>query len=59
MKEHLGYAKHSRSETENNRNRGISKMLITEQGTVNIDVPSDRDSSFEPSIVKKRQNRIE
>jgi len=62
MTHHLGYSKSSkveRNEDFNNyRNGHSSKRLITEDGDINIGVPRDRDSSFEPTIVSKRQNRF-
>lgn len=59
MNEHLGYEKYSRdSEGDNNRNGHLPKKLITEQGEIEIEVPRDRDSSFDPQIVGKRQTRV-
>ncbi|MDF2966031.1 MAG: Transposase for insertion sequence element [Rickettsiaceae bacterium] len=58
LDEHLGYDKHSRSDSDDSRNGVSSKQLITEDGTFDIEVPRDRDSSFAPQIVKKRQKRI-
>ncbi|GAB3726118.1 IS256 family transposase [Nocardiopsis oceani] len=60
MDTHLGYAKHERStETAGNARNGTrSKTLTTEAGPVEIEVPRDRDSSFEPQIVRKRQRRL-
>lgn len=52
MEDHLGYAKHAPG------NGSRSKMVLTEVGEVAIDVPRDRDGSFEPRIVKKRQRRL-
>ena len=37
---------------------GLTKTVLTEVGEVEIDVPRDRDGSFEPRIVKKRQRRL-
>ena len=42
----------------NSRNGTSSKTLISEDGTFEIDVPRDRDSSFEPQLVKKHQTRF-
>jgi len=56
--DHLGYEKYDRDvDTDNNRNGYLSKKVITEQGEIEIEVPRDRDSSFEPKIVGKRQTR--
>jgi transposase-like protein len=60
MDEHLGYTKHDATGRNggNSRNGTRSKTVITEVGPVDIDVPRDRDSSFEPATVKKRQRRM-
>ena len=58
MEEHLGYAKHQESRTSNSRNGYSKKTLKGNHGEVEITVPRDRDSSFEPIIVKKGENRL-
>jgi transposase-like protein len=60
MSEHLGYDKHDPAghNTGNSRNGVRSKRLLTDVGPVEIEVPRDRDGSFEPHIVKKRQRRL-
>jgi len=60
MEDHLGYAKHAPEGRDcgNSRNGTRSKTVLTEVGEVDIDVPRDRDGSFEPKIVKKRQRRL-
>jgi transposase-like protein len=60
MDEHLGYTKHDAAGRDggNSRNGSRSKTVITEVGPVEVDVPRDRDSSFEPATVKKRQRRL-
>ncbi len=57
---HLGYGPHREPSggAENQRNGTSSKTLITEHGKVAIDAPRDRDGSFRPQIVKKRQRRF-
>src|ERR1700758_2510358 len=59
MDDHLGYAKHDPAGRDggNSRNGHRAKTVITEAGPVEISVPRDRDSSFEPKIVAKRQRR--
>jgi putative transposase len=60
MNDHLGYAKHAWEGRDggNSRNGTRSKTVITDTaGPVEITVPRDRDGSFEPQIVKKRQRR--
>jgi transposase-like protein len=58
--EHLGYDRHERvgGEGGNSRNGHRSKTVTTEVGPVEIEVPRDRDASFEPKIVRKRQRRL-
>ncbi|MCL4165425.1 UNVERIFIED_CONTAM: hypothetical protein GTU68_023357 [Idotea baltica] len=60
MDEHLGYEKyaHEGRDGANSRNGTRSKTVITEVGPVEIDAPRDRDGSFEPATVKKRQRRL-
>ena len=59
--EHLGHDKHGPpgNETGNVRNGTRAKTVLTEgSGQVGIEVPRDRDGSFEPQIVRKRQRRL-
>ncbi|MFH5232895.1 transposase, partial [Antrihabitans spumae] len=60
MTEHLGYEKHHPAGrgSGNSRNGTRSKTVLTEIGPVEIEVPRDTDSSFDPQIVKKRQRRL-
>jgi putative transposase len=60
MEDHLGYAKHAPAGRDrgNSRNGSRSKTVLTEVGEVELDVPRDREGSFEPQIVKKRQRRL-
>lgn len=60
MDEHLGYGKHDPTGRDggNSRNGKRSKTLLTEVGPVGIEVPRDRDGSFTPAIVAKRQRRL-
>ncbi len=62
LTEHLGYEKHQAEperESANVRNGTRSKTVISDAvGEVVIDVPRDRDGSFDPQIVKKRQKRL-
>src|SRR6516162_9328234 len=57
---HLGYARHDPAGRDggNSRNGHRAKTVITDVGPVEIDVPRDRDASFEPKIVAKRQRRL-
>ena len=58
--DHLGYAKHDAAGRNggDSRNGKRSKTLLTEAGPIEIDVPRDRDGSFEPQLVAKRQRRL-
>ncbi|MGN1381480.1 MAG: IS256 family transposase [Eubacterium sp.] len=62
MDQHLGYEKSERVEREENdrnyRNGYKSKRVNSSYGSMDIDVPQDRHSSFEPKVVKKRQKDI-
>jgi len=58
LDDHLGYDRHQASDTSNSRNGYSSKTLISEDGTFGIDVPRDREGSFEPQLVKKHQTRL-
>jgi putative transposase len=60
MAEHLGYDKHDPvgRNRGNSRNGKRAKTVFTDSGEVDIEVPRDRDGSFEPVIVAKRQRRL-
>jgi len=61
LDEHLGYGKHDQypKKTPNRRNGFTPKTLRTAHtGEIAIDVPRDRESSFEPQVVKKGQNDV-
>ena len=60
MDEHLGYKKHERSEIKRNyRNGKTQKQISGELGEMTLAIPRDRESKFEPQIVKKGQKRLE
>ncbi len=60
MTDHVGYDKHDPAGKNggNSRNGKRSKTVLTDVGPVAIEVPRDREGSFEPQIVKKRQRRL-
>src|SRR5512135_858832 len=59
MAEHLGYDKHDPvGRGSGNSRNGTRAKTVTEIGPVEIEVPRDINSSFEPQIVKKRQRRL-
>jgi len=60
MESHLGYSKHSPEGrlSGNSRNGSSSKTLKGHFGEVELEIPRDRNSSFEPQLIKKGQTRI-
>ena len=60
MDDHLGYVKHEAAGRDggDSRNGMRAKTVLTDIGPVSIEVPRDRDGSFEPKIVGKRQRRL-
>jgi putative transposase len=60
LTDHLGYEPHREPPggVGNTRNGSTAKTLQTEHGPVRIDTPRDRDGSFEPRLVRKRQRRF-
>lgn len=58
MNEHLGYEKYETSDNPNSRNGHKQKKVRSTLGETEISVPQDRDSSFEPQVVKKRDKDI-
>ena len=61
MADHLGYDKHDPvgRNGQNSRNGTRSKTVLTDIGPVELVVPRDRQGTFEPRIVKKRQRRLD
>lgn len=60
LTEHLGYDAYDPAghRSGNSRNGTRTKTVLTEIGPVDLDVPRDRDGSFEPQIVPKRRRRL-
>lgn len=58
MDDHLGYEKSQRSDSDDYRNGYKTKRVNSSYGTMEIEVPQDRRSSFEPKVVQKRQKDI-
>jgi putative transposase len=58
---HLGYERHDAAgdNSGNSRNGTTPKMMRGKRGQVQLDVPRDRESSFEPQLVKKNQTRFD
>jgi putative transposase len=61
LDEHLGYDKHSAEgiNSGNSRNGKTAKLVKTKRGEVSIEVPRDRNASFEPVILPKRKRMID
>jgi transposase-like protein len=60
MDGHLGYAKHAVEGRDggNSRNGTRTKTMITDVGTVDIEIPRDRDGTFDPKMVREHQRRL-
>ena len=61
MTDHLGYVCHDPAgrNGENSRNGTRAKTVFTEIGPAEIEVPRDRDGTFDPVVVRKRQRRLD
>ncbi len=61
MEHHLGYRKHAVEGrgSGNSRNGHSRKVVHTESGSVAVEVPRDRQGSFEPELIGKHQRRLE
>lgn len=58
MNQHLGYEPYERTDNANSRNGRKPKSIRSKYGEMEIDVPQDRESTFEPQIIKKRQKDV-
>lgn len=58
MDDHLGYSKSERSDSDDYRNGYKTKQVNSSYGSMEIEVPQDRKSTYEPQVVKKRQKDI-
>ena len=58
MDSHLGYDRYERSSEPNYRNGTKPKTVRSKYGEFEVDVPQDRQSSFEPQVLPKRQKDI-
>jgi transposase-like protein len=56
---HLGYDKHDKSDGSNARNGFSTKKVKTSYGESEIQVPRDRDASFNPMLIPKRQSMVD
>ena len=60
LSEHLGYEKHSPlgSNTGNSRNGKTHKSIKTDEGQIDLTIPRDRNSTFDPIVVKKYEKTL-
>lgn len=60
MDEHLGYDKHNKKGylSGNSRNGKTIKKINCSYGSLNVSVPRDRNGTFDPQLIKKRQRNI-
>lgn len=58
MDEHLGYSKSERSDSDDYRNGYKPKKVNSSYGSMEIQVPQNRKSTFEPQVVKNRQRSV-
>lgn len=59
LDDHLGYDKHQQSDNANARNGHGKKKIKTGYGEMEIEVPRDREASFNPILVPKRESMVE
>jgi len=59
LDDHLGYDKHQQSDNPNARNGHGKKKIKTGYGQMEIEVPRDREASFNPILVPKRESMVE
>lgn len=58
LKQHLGYEKYAKSETLNSRNGKSPKKVLSSAGTLDLEIPRDRNGEFKPQVVKPYQTDI-
>nr|WP_265937793.1 transposase [Acinetobacter baumannii] len=56
LSDHLGYEKHQSRKGSNSRNGFSSKTITTQDGQLALDIPRDREGSFEPQIIKSTKH---
>lgn len=55
MREHLGFTKHQNSISTNKRNGFSKKTVKSTDGSLELDIPRDREGTFSPQLIKKHQ----
>lgn len=56
---HLGYEKYERAPSLNARNGSTNKTLLTDSGSITLEVPRDRNGEFEPQLIPKHKTKID
>ena len=59
LEEFIGYPKHQSNTSENSRNGHSVKTVQTDSGPMEIEVPRDRKSDFQPKLIRKRQTVLD
>lgn len=59
MNNHLGYDKYCHTNNDNARNGANIKKVLTNNGNIEIEVPRDRNATFAPTLISKRQRRFD
>ncbi len=58
LTDHFGHEKNAPKTGTNTRNGYSSKTLLRDGGKIELNTPSDRENTFEPQLIKKKQTRI-
>lgn len=58
LREHLGFDKNEQSPSTNKRNGSSKKSVQSPDGSLELEIPRDREGSFSPQLIKKHQTRI-
>ncbi|OED38079.1 transposase, partial [PVC group bacterium (ex Bugula neritina AB1)] len=61
LEHHLGYKKHNKSPkiNSNRRNGHYSKSVLSDEDTLALQIPRDRDNEFEPRLIPKGVRRFD
>ena len=58
LREHLGFDKNQPSISNNNRNGSSKKTIKSPDGSLELNIPRDREGTFSPQLIKKYQTRV-
>ncbi|MBL7050420.1 MAG: IS256 family transposase, partial [Nitrospira sp.] len=59
LEDFIGYPKHQNNSTDNARNGHSIKTVQTDSGPMELEVPRDRKSDFQPKLIRKRQTVLD